>query len=297
MALDLFSVTFTALSKATEHDLLASKKLSDFGRSFFLPYRGKSIILSSIKNNESQTMTNQELLHNLLTVFFFVFGSLLGSFSNVVILRMSSKTSVIFPPSSCPKCGHQLHAIDLVPVFSWLFLRGKCRYCSAAISWQYPLVEATIATLIALSFYKTGLSLDYIALAGKSVIWFVACVIFIRREVLEPGPYLWPAMIFVLFNFPIGGCPFLSLPIKIAPLAALAFGAIASFRINYETFWAWAGLSFLMIFALAAGFAFLPLIPLAVISVVAAALPGNRIVERLFATMQIAAIFIAIILK
>jgi hypothetical protein len=52
-----------------------------------------------------------------------------------------------------------------------------------------------------------------------------------------------------------------------------------------------------MIFALAAGFAFLPLIPLAVISVVAAALPGNRIVERLFATMQIAAIFTAIILK
>lgn len=242
-------------------------------------------------------MTHNELLHNLLTFFFFTFGSLLGSFSNVVILRMSSGTSVVFPPSACPKCNHQLHAIDLMPVFSWLFLRGKCRYCQAPISWQYPVVEATIATIVGLSFYKCGLSLNFIALASKSVIWFIATVIFIRREVLVSGPYVWPAMIFILFSFPIGGCPFLSLPIKVAPVIALSIGAIASYRLKFATLNAWAGLSFLFLFSLAPKFGFYPVIPISIAAVLALVFPNNRLLERLFCAIQIAAIFLVLYLN
>ena len=235
-------------------------------------------------------MPANELLQNLLTLMFLVFGSLLGSFCNVVILRMSSKTSVIFPPSSCPKCNHQLHAQDLVPVFSWVFLRGKCRYCQAPISWQYPVVEACIATLLALSFIKSGLNLSFIALGSKAVIWFVATVIFIRREVLEPGPYLWPALIFILFNFPLHGCPFLSLPIKAAPLMAISIAAIATFRRNYDSINAWTGLSFLFIFALSPKLGFWAVLPLAIMAVANTIFVRSTIPERLFATAQIAAI-------
>jgi prepilin signal peptidase PulO-like enzyme (type II secretory pathway) len=64
-------------------------------------------------------------VYNLFTLAFFVFGSLLGSFSNVVIFRMASGASVIFPPSACPKCNHRLSATDLFPVISWLFFDGQ----------------------------------------------------------------------------------------------------------------------------------------------------------------------------
>lgn len=235
-------------------------------------------------------MPAQELLQPLFALFFLIFGSLLGSFCNVVILRMSSKTSVIFPPSACPKCDHRLFAGDLIPVLSWLFLRGRCRYCSAPISWQYPVVEAIIAVILATSFLKTGLSLAFIALASKSVIWFVATVIFIRREVLDPGPYIWPAMIFILFNFPLYGCPFLSIEIKAAPLIAFAIAALASFRTDYDSFSAWAGLSFLFMFALSVKSGFLAVVPLAVIAIFSALFPKKNWPERIFAAIQIAGI-------
>lgn len=242
-------------------------------------------------------MVYQELLHNLLTVFFTAFGSLLGSFSNVVILRMSNGKSVIFPPSACPNCDHQLHAIDLVPVFSWLFLRGKCRYCKAEISWQYPVVESIIAILVGLSFYKCSLKFDFIALAGTSVIWFIATVIFIRREVLAPGPYLWPAIIFVLFSFPVTGCPFFSMPVKLAPFFALAIGLLASFRAKFETLYAWSGLSFLFIFSLAPAYGYYTILPLAANAVIAFVLPGKRLAERLLSAQMIVAIFMKIAMK
>lgn len=153
-------------------------------------------------------MLYTEQLHWFLTLFFFIFGSLLGSFSNVVVLRMAIKRSVIFPPSACPKCNHQLHAIDLVPIFSWLFLRGKCRYCSVPISVQYPLVESFMAIIIALSFYKTGLSnsgLPFICLSSSMAIWFVVSTIFVREEVLKHQPFIWAVVYSLLLRYLIVG--------------------------------------------------------------------------------------------
>jgi leader peptidase (prepilin peptidase) / N-methyltransferase len=73
--------------------------------------------------------------------FAFLFGSLIGSFSNVLIYRIPRKESVAFPPSHCPNCDHRLGVLDLFPIFSWLYLRGKCRYCSHPITSRYPIVE------------------------------------------------------------------------------------------------------------------------------------------------------------
>ncbi|MGM0598181.1 MAG: prepilin peptidase [Candidatus Rifleibacteriota bacterium] len=242
-------------------------------------------------------MNQNELLHNFLSFFFFVFGGLLGSFSNVVVLRMSQGTSVIFPPSSCPKCKHQLHAADLIPVLSWLFLRGKCRYCSANISKQYPVVEFAMACIIGLSFFKTGLNYEFISLAGKSAIWLVATVIFVRREVLKSGPYLWPALFFFLLSLPANSCPFILWPIKLIPVAAILAGVIASCKIRYETIFAWVGLSFLFLFSTVPLFSFWPFIIILVFALAAAFTKKFIYVEKLFAALNILTIYFLIWLK
>ena len=71
----------------------------------------------------------------------FLFGLIVGSFSNVLIHRLPRGESVAFPGSHCPACGAAIRAYDNVPVLSWLFLRGRCRACRAPISFRYPVIE------------------------------------------------------------------------------------------------------------------------------------------------------------
>ena len=71
----------------------------------------------------------------------FVFGLVIGSFLNVCIFRIPKKENIITTPSHCMECGYQLKWNDLVPLFSYLFLNGKCRSCKTKLSVQYPLVE------------------------------------------------------------------------------------------------------------------------------------------------------------
>ena len=80
-------------------------------------------------------------------VFFALFGAIIGSFLNVFVLRHGVKT--LSGRSACASCGHELEAVDLVPILSWLLLRGRCRFCGSRISIQYPLVEATTAIVFA----------------------------------------------------------------------------------------------------------------------------------------------------
>lgn len=91
-----------------------------------------------------------------------LFGLLFGSFLNVCALRWGDpeKKSVVFPGSHCPKCQEALHWYDNIPVFSWLFLRGKCRSCSEPISIQYPLVELATGLIWAGSFAAHGLTAE-----------------------------------------------------------------------------------------------------------------------------------------
>lgn len=86
--------------------------------------------------------------------FWVVFGLLLGSFLNVVIYRLPRGESVVFPPSHCPHCGARLTPLELIPVASYLALRGHCRHCGAPISWRYPLVEILTAGLFLLLYLR-----------------------------------------------------------------------------------------------------------------------------------------------
>lgn len=92
-------------------------------------------------------------------VFAGLFGLIVGSFLNVCIYRIPKNKSIVWPPSACPKCGNGIKWYDNIPVFSFLWLRGRCRNCKDKISVQYPLVEFISAALTVLFVWHYGLSL------------------------------------------------------------------------------------------------------------------------------------------
>ena len=87
----------------------------------------------------------------------FLLGLAIGSFLNVCIWRLPREESIIRPGSHCPACSTVLGVRDLVPVLSWIFLRGKCRICGAKISWRYPAVELCTGALFLGCFLRFGL--------------------------------------------------------------------------------------------------------------------------------------------
>lgn len=114
------------------------------------------------------------VLHIVYAVLAFVLGSVIGSFLNVVILRTPLHQSIITEPSHCFSCGHRLAWYDMFPIFSWLFLRGRCRYCQEKISPRYMVVEATTAVLYCLSYLVFGFKLE---LAFSAVLFAVLVVL------------------------------------------------------------------------------------------------------------------------
>ena len=93
---------------------------------------------------------------------FFIYGIVFGSFFNVVGLRVPKKESIVSPPSHCTACHRKLGIVDLIPVFSYLFLRGKCRGCDAKISPIYPFMEFVTGVLFMLAYVMLGFSWELI---------------------------------------------------------------------------------------------------------------------------------------
>jgi leader peptidase (prepilin peptidase) / N-methyltransferase len=97
------------------------------------------------------------MLTAIIIVFTLLFGAVVGSFLNVVIARLPAENeSIVFPASRCPKCLKPITWYDNIPILSFLLLKGKCRNCGAAISWQYPLVEVIMALLSLALLFKFG---------------------------------------------------------------------------------------------------------------------------------------------
>jgi len=183
---------------------------------------------------------------SLFFILFSVFGALLGSFTNVVILRMAKGHSVIFPPSSCPRCNHQLSPFDLVPVVSWLWLRGSCRYCKAPISSQYPIIESIVATIVGGTFYRLGFSPVFIANAAWGVIFLVVTVIYFRNEVSTKAPFLWPIPITIGFMLQ-SGTPELVERLSWATIIALASSMIILLMGDSQKAVPWFGVSYAVV--------------------------------------------------
>lgn len=109
-------------------------------------------------------------------ILFFITGLLFGSFYNVVGLRLPKKESIIYPSSHCPKCNHKLSWYELIPVLSYIFLKGKCKNCKEKISIMYPVMELISGILFALSYYSFGLTLSIIPALLTSSIFVIIVV-------------------------------------------------------------------------------------------------------------------------
>lgn len=157
-----------------------------------------------------------------------LFGSLIGSFLNVCIVRLPLDQSVVRPRSRCPRCERPIAWYDNIPVLSWLALRARCRHCGQPISIQYPLVELAVAALWALAFGWYGLGLDALTAALFTTI-LLGIAVTDARHMLIPDEYTW------------GGAPLailLSLRGGYHGLLASASGAVAGFLLLYGIAWA-----------------------------------------------------------
>ena len=93
---------------------------------------------------------------------FFIFGSCLGSFYNVLGMRLPNSESIIKPKSHCTKCKHELKWYELIPLFSFIIQKGKCRCCKTKLSLFYPFIEFSTGVLFVVSYYSFGFSLELI---------------------------------------------------------------------------------------------------------------------------------------
>jgi leader peptidase (prepilin peptidase)/N-methyltransferase len=101
----------------------------------------------------------------LLGAYAFIVGACFGSFLNVCIGRWPEGLSVVKPRSRCPKCGHQISAVENIPIVSWIILRGKCRGCGDRISIQYPVVELLVGLMWLASYLVFGPTLTALRVA------------------------------------------------------------------------------------------------------------------------------------
>jgi len=142
----------------------------------------------------------------LLILVFALFGPFVGSFLNVCIDRMPRGQSIIKPRSHCAVCNHKLGNLDLLPIFSYLWLRGRCRYCRAHIPLRLPIVEGVTGLLFGFLYWKFGLSLELVMSLIYACLLVIIFVIDLENQlvldkVVYPGmvlalgfSFLWPGL-------------------------------------------------------------------------------------------------------
>jgi len=136
----------------------------------------------------------------LIFIDIFILGLIFGSFLNTVIYRLHKKKDFVSGRSACLDCGHDLAWDDLIPVFSFFILGGKCRYCGKSISWQYPFVELMTGILFLAVFYRNiDLIFDFLSFGTLKILYlfFVVCcliIIFVYdlKHYIIPNKIIYP---------------------------------------------------------------------------------------------------------
>ncbi len=149
----------------------------------------------------------------IIGVAVFIFGMLIGSFLNVVIYRIPKGESISFPASHCQRCHTPLKWYHNIPLFSWLFLRGRCAFCKEPISMQYPVVELLTGLIFVILYLKLGL-VWYLPFVAASFTALFALVMIDFKYMAVPDNVNFAALLFALIqpNF----------------LDAMMYGAIAA---------------------------------------------------------------------
>lgn len=127
----------------------------------------------------------------LIVIFVFLFGIVIGSFLNVCIARIPEDVSIVSPGSRCPRCLAPIKPYDNVPVFAWLWLRGKCRNCGAPISPMYPLVELATGLLFMGCYLEFGLTQTLVKWLFFTCLILILTVTDLRVRLL-PDLITWP---------------------------------------------------------------------------------------------------------
>lgn len=133
--------------------------------------------------------------------YIFIIGLCIGSFLNVVILRGLSGESIVFERSKCPKCNNKLKWYMNIPVVSYIFLKGKCAFCSAKISIQYPIVEFVSACFFVLTYVFFGLSIKTLFLWVILSLFIVLSVTDIKETVIIDYHAYLLAFTGLIYNF------------------------------------------------------------------------------------------------
>ncbi len=181
----------------------------------------------------------------------FLFGLLIGSFLNVVILRLPARLEwqwkrdsrellelpaeatsgpppdLVFARSHCPQCGHHLSAWENIPLLSFLLLRGHCRNCRAPISWQYPTVELLTGIAMAVCVWQFGIGWQALAAITCSAILIALTGIDLRTSLLPDQltyPLLWIGLLLSVFG------------VFVAPATAI-IGAAAGYLSLWSVYW------------------------------------------------------------
>lgn len=153
----------------------------------------------------------------IVSLFIFILGLMVGSFLNVVICRLETGEGVIAGRSHCPHCKKTLKWFDLIPLSSFVFLKGKCRYCQQKISWQYPIVELATALSFLLIFnFKFPIfnqflisNFQFLNILNFLFLIFVSCVLIIifvydLKHFIIPDKIIFPAIlissVFILYT-------------------------------------------------------------------------------------------------
>ena len=132
-----------------------------------------------------------------IVIIVFIFGAMIGSFLNVVIYRIPKGESIVFPSSKCQSCQTSLKWYHNIPIFSWLFLGGKCAYCKEPIAKQYPMVEFLTGIIFVTLYFKLGL-VWYLPFVAGSFAALFALVMIDFKYMAVPDNINFAALIFAL---------------------------------------------------------------------------------------------------
>ena len=124
----------------------------------------------------------------MFTIFVFIFGACIGSFLNVCIYRIPENNSIVTPGSFCPVCKQSIPFYCNIPILSYVFLKGRCKFCHNPISIRYPFIETLTGIFAVLLFYKFGIGLTM-------VYWFVFISVLITISFIDIDHQIIPDII------------------------------------------------------------------------------------------------------
>jgi len=218
-----------------------------------------------------------------LTVVFALLGLAVGSFLNVCIDRLPQNKSIAYPPSHCEACQHKLSAKDLIPVFSYLRLRGRCRYCQVSIPGKLLWVELAAAVIFALLYWHYRLSPELGVMAFYACLFIVIFVIDLEHSLIL-NKVVYPTMVVALL-LSLYPWPWFSesIGMRVAYAAlggAIGFVVFLLIALVSRGGMGWGDVKLAALIGLATGF------PLVFVAIIMAAILGGIVAVVLLATRR-----------